>query len=264
VKYLTSKSTHGSIIIHFENMSALLDKGLKAKRESKNVEFKRLFDPTSPGEWCELIKDIVAMANSGGGVILIGLENNGVPSGINVDATLNLDLAIISDKIYKYTDQHFSEIEIHEAERDSHKLAIIDVAGVEVPIVFQIVGTYDIVVNNQTKQKTAFSRGTVYFRHGAKSEAGTSEDISQVIDRKVKSIRNEWLNGVRKVVNAPEGSSVSISSGEVKESRSPDATPIRLVDDPAAPGYRLIDHDVTYPILIFKSATAAAMESMSR
>jgi hypothetical protein len=40
---------------------------------------------------------------------------------------------------------------------------------------------------------------------------------------------------------------VSIFSGEVKESRSANATPIRLVDDPNAPGYRLIDHDTTYP-----------------
>lgn len=49
-------------------MSKLVDKGLKAKRESKHVDFKSSFDEESPGEWCELVKDIVAMANSGGGV----------------------------------------------------------------------------------------------------------------------------------------------------------------------------------------------------
>lgn len=47
-------------------MSQLLDKGLKAKRESKFVDFKRSFNPAEGGEWCELIKDIVAMANTGG------------------------------------------------------------------------------------------------------------------------------------------------------------------------------------------------------
>jgi hypothetical protein len=31
------------------------------------------------------------------------------------------------------------------------------------------------------------------------------------------------------------------------ESNATGATPIRLVDDPEAPGYRLIDHDTTYP-----------------
>jgi len=38
-----------------------------------------------------------------------------------------------------------------------------------------------------------------------------------------------------------------VFSGEIRESSAPNATPIRLVDDPDAPGYRLIDHDTTYP-----------------
>lgn len=225
-------------------MSQLIDRALKAKRESKYIDFKSSFDPQVAGEWCELIKDIVAISNTGGGVILIGLENDGNPSGESVQAVLNLDHATVVDKIRKYTGDEFSEIEIHEAKKQEHTIAIIEIAGVKVPLVFENVGTYEVLPG---KQKTAFSRGTVYFRHGAKSEPGTTEDIRTVIERQLESIRREWLDGVRKVVNAPEGSSVSIFSGEVKESRSPDATPIRLVDDPNAPGYRLIDHDTTYP-----------------
>jgi len=48
---------------------------LAATKESKKVEFKREFSAEQPGAWCELIKDIAAMANSSGGVIVIGLEN---------------------------------------------------------------------------------------------------------------------------------------------------------------------------------------------
>jgi EC042_2821-lke REase len=48
-------------------------------------------------------------------------------------------------------------------------------------------------------------------------------------------------------VTAPQGSAVTVFSGEVRESKAADAVPIRLVDDPEAPGYRLIDHDTTYP-----------------
>jgi len=36
-------------------MSELVEKGLKAKRESKHVDFKSSFDPESMGEWCELL-----------------------------------------------------------------------------------------------------------------------------------------------------------------------------------------------------------------
>ena len=84
-------------------MSDLVDRGLKAKRESKFIDFKSAFDPAIAGEWCELVKDVVAMANSGGGVILIGLDNGGSPSKADVKPLLELDPAKILDKIRKYT-----------------------------------------------------------------------------------------------------------------------------------------------------------------
>jgi hypothetical protein len=45
--------------------------------ESGRVDSKHEFDPTSASESCELVKDIVAMANWGGGTIVIGLESDG-------------------------------------------------------------------------------------------------------------------------------------------------------------------------------------------
>ncbi len=225
-------------------MSALVDKGLKARRESKFVDFKRSFDPDSNGEWCELVKDIVAMANSGGGVILVGLDNAGLPSKANVEPLLALDHAKVLDKVRKYTGSDIADVEVQEAQKDGETIAVLEIAAVKVPIVFQEVGTYEIPGG---KQKTAFSKGTIYFRHGAKSEPGTTDDIRSVIERQLEAIRGEWLDGVRKVVTAPQGSAVSVLSGEIRESAAADATPIRLVDDPDAPGYRLIDHDTTYP-----------------
>src|SRR5512135_940991 len=151
-------------------MSSLVDKGLKAKRESKLVDFKSSFNPDSTGEWCELVKDIVAMANSGGGVIVIGLDNGGSPSKTDVTAVLNLDHAKFVDKMRKYTGYEFGDLEVHEAKKQDNTVAVIEVSAVKVPMVFQEVGTYEVVPG---KQKTAFSKGTVYFRHGAKSEPGT-------------------------------------------------------------------------------------------
>lgn len=46
-----------------------MDQVLAAKRESKHVEFKESFDPTASADWCELIKDVVAIGNSGGGYL---------------------------------------------------------------------------------------------------------------------------------------------------------------------------------------------------
>lgn len=225
-------------------MSDLIAKAIVARRESKAIDFKRSFNPSFAGDWCELIKDIVAMANSGGGVILIGLDNAGEPSHEDISAVLSLDQACFVDKIHKYTGLQYCDLEVHEVSKRGQAVAALLIHGVSVPMVFQNVGTYEVA---DRKQKTAFSKGSIYFRHGAKSEPGTTEDIRQVIERQLEAIRREWLDGVRKVIKAPQGSTVSILSGEVKETRDPAATPIRIVDDPAAPGFRLIDHDTTYP-----------------
>lgn len=48
-------------------MDDLIKRGLTAKRESKYIEFKSAFDVESAAEWCEIVKDIVALCNSGGG-----------------------------------------------------------------------------------------------------------------------------------------------------------------------------------------------------
>jgi len=51
----------------------------------------------------ELVKDLVAMANSGGGVLVIGVRNNATLSGVDLDPVLNLALAEIVDKVARYT-----------------------------------------------------------------------------------------------------------------------------------------------------------------
>jgi predicted HTH transcriptional regulator len=103
-------------------MDSILQKGLTAKRESKYVEFKEEFDPTSAEAMCELIKDMVAVANSGGGVIIIGLRSNGTATGSDVSGVLGLDPAVVTDRVHKYTGYQFNEFEIIDCEKDGVKL----------------------------------------------------------------------------------------------------------------------------------------------
>jgi hypothetical protein len=217
-------------------MDGLLKKALAATRESKFIEFKEAFDVASSGDWCELIKDIIALANTGGGVILIGVDNHGEPNGFDIRQVLGCDSADITNKIHKYTGWQFSEFEISEEDKDSYTVVAFRIQGVPIPIVFTKPGTYD---TGGAKQKNAFSAGTVYFRHGAKSEPGNTEDIRRAIERQLESIRKEWTRGVRKVVAAPSGSRVLVIPGKSTRSTKNTAAPIRIVDDPSAPAIRL-------------------------
>ena len=223
-----------------------IQRALAAKRESKYVDFKASLDFSEPHAWCEIVKDIIAMANSDGGVLLIGLDNRGNPTGFDPTHVLDVDEAEVTDQIQKYTGVQFDTFTISEETKSGNRLAAILVQGGSTPIVFTKPGTYAV---SDKKQKTAFSAGTVYFRHGAKSEPGDTNDIRKVVERQLESIRQSWLQGVRKVIKAPPGSQIyTFPSGvEVRESASSDARAIRIVDDPDAPAYRKLDYDLTHP-----------------
>ncbi len=111
-------------------------------------------------------------------------------------------------------------------------------------MVFTSPGTYDA---GGGKQKTAFGVGTVYFRHGAKSEPGTSEDLRVALERELTRIRSSWLDGIAKLVTAPPGATVSVLPAEVSLSGADSSTGVRLVNDEAAPAFKAMRTDLLYP-----------------
>lgn len=225
-------------------MTAIMEKALGANSESEDVDFKSAFNPSVPEDWLEIIKDIIAMANSGGGIILIGINNDGSPSGYDIDCVLSVDPANVTNKIYKYTDYQFHDFQIKEASKLENKICAFVIGGIDIPLIFTEVGTYQI---EGGKQKTAFSKGTLYFRHGAKSEPGTSEDLRRFFERQLERIKKSWLDGIAKIVEAPAGSKVAVLPPDIKHSSLPQALPVRIVDDPSAPTYYALKVDDTHP-----------------
>jgi hypothetical protein len=208
--------------------------------ESATIDFKASFDPKSTQDWCELIKDIIAMTNSGGGAIIVGVSDDGSASGADVRQLLGVDPADVTNRIHAYTDQHFSSFEIVERVRLGQPAAVISVGSSRMPIVFTSHGGYPV---KPSGQKTAFVKGSVYFRHGAKSEPGTTEDLRQALERELGVVKEFWLEGIGKVMAAPAGSTVQILQQDVTLRDAPDAAAIRLTKDETAP--RLSVENVT-------------------
>ena len=179
------------------NMGNQIESGLSADKETASIEFKENFDISSSRDWCEIIKDIIAIANTGGGVIVIGLNDAGVPVGTDVNSLSNLDPADITNKINKYTGYQFDQFKLKNCEKENYTLVAIQVESVSPPIVFEKPGTYDI---GEGRQKTAFSAGTIYFRHGAKSEPGNTHDLQKAFEKRLEIVREAWLQNVRQVV----------------------------------------------------------------
>lgn len=200
--------------------------------ESASADFKSSFDPHSKQEWCELIKDIVAMSNSGGGLIIVGVDDDGNPlENADIGALLAVDPADVTNRIHSYTDQHFGAFEIVESVRRGKPVAVINVGPSDIPIVFTAHGGYAI----SGGQKTAFVKGSVYFRHGAKSEPGATDDLRQALERKLGQVKGFWLDGIGKIMAAPAGSDVQIVQRTITLKESEDAVPVRLTTDGGAP-----------------------------
>ena len=221
-------------------------KARESKRESKHVDFKESIEFSSARDWCEIVKDIVAMANSGGGVIVVGVTDKGKPSSISTANVLSEDPAKITDKIARYTSTQFSDFQLQEIVRGRTSCVALIVSEAEIPMIFTKPGTYALE-SKPGHQRTVFGLGTMYFRHGAKSEPGVPDDLRAASDRHVNRIRKSWLSGIRKVVRAPMGHDVYMAATPPTELSRPIRVPGRIVGDARAPGFRPVHGDDLWP-----------------
>ena len=201
------------------------------------------------------------MTNSGGGMILIGVADDGSLSGSDLEGFLELDAADVTNKIHSYTGQHFAAFEILQGFRSGAPVGVLRIEASRIPIVFTSHGGYPV---KPTGQKTAFVKGSVYFRHGAKSEPGTTDDLRLALERELEAVKGFWLDGIGKIMAAPPGSTVQVVHQEVTLSDSKDATPIRLTRDDGPPELGLKNvtfrdtHDAT-AIRLTKDENAPAL-----
>lgn len=213
------------------DLKRLLERATIAMRESKHLDFKREFDLSSQQAWCEVIKDIVAFANSGGGIIIFGVANDGTNTDFDGAPILAHDTADIANRIARYTGIQAVDFEIVELKRGNKTRPALVVSETDVPIVFAKPGTYDI---GEGKQKTAFSQGTIYFRHGSKSEPGNRDDLSGWRDREIARARKSWLGGIRKVVRAAPTDAITVVSASKSAGKSGAVIKAMVTDDPSA------------------------------
>ena len=198
-----------------------LKRAAEASRSSKRVELKESTD-VDP---VELVRDLAAMANAGGGVIV-------VPGG-------GLDEELLHEQVGEYAEPEFEGFELHEITRAGRPATAIVVEGVtNTPLVFVRQGRFG--------SQIAFTRGGLYFRHGAKSEPATGADVADFIKRQLDATRTQWLSNIRAVMHAPGGAEVAVvETAERDEEGRP--TLIRLTTDPHAPLYGQVDPDHSHP-----------------
>jgi hypothetical protein len=167
-------------------------------------------------------------------------------SGFDNSVLLRLDPAQVTDKIFSYTGVQFSAFEVREIDRQGRKVVAFFIGGADIPIVFSKPGTYPVAGEKQS-QRTAFSLGTVYVRHGAKSEPATTDDLRHFIEHKIQRVSRDWRKNIRRVVTAPPGHQVKVVPPNMKIVPDDEAVGVRLVTDPSEPASRFVNPDLTHP-----------------
>jgi hypothetical protein len=194
----------------------LLERARTAKRASKYVVLRAAFDPENGGDWRELMRDLSALANSGGGVVVVD----------DARPVLELGAARIADALVAQVGESFRAIETHELQRDDDGVAaaaIVVGAASAAPLVIE---------------------GTPYFRHGGKSRPATSADLRTFIERRLALQRRELLAGVKKVITAPSGAEIVAIQ---RTDTAGEPSRIQITTDDDAPVYGRIDPDATHP-----------------
>lgn len=208
----------------------LLRRAAEARRSSKRVALNEGFDPRPPGDWLQLVRDVVALANSGGGVAVVD--------------TSDLDEEMLHERLARAAEPEFEGFELHDVVRGGRAATAIVVDGAaNTPLVFARQGRYR---DTDGRDRVVFARGDLYFRHGARSEPAKGEDIRDFIRRQLDATRKQWLANIRQVMHAPGGAEVAVvETAERDEEGRP--TLIRLTTDPNAPLYGQLDPDRSHP-----------------
>jgi Schlafen, AlbA_2 len=213
-----------------------------ATRPSRRVAFWPELKPSMSGIWCELAKDIASLANSGGGVIVFGIDRSGEPTGWNPEHLLQVGVARIHRELGPYLGD-LPGLGVAPARRAGRRVATMRVPARQgAPLVFERDGTY---VDKAGREHAPFRRGMVFFRHGPRSGPASAKDFARFAALEERRIRRDILEHLRQVAKAPTGSEVIV----VPPQSAPSGTVerFRVVDDPRAPVLARTDFDVTHP-----------------
>jgi hypothetical protein len=148
----------------------------------------------------------------------------------NVKPVLDHDHAKYCDLIQKYTLQNYADFEVLEETKDGHQVAIFLINPPDYPLIFQKPGQYPVENN---KQKSAFGQGTIFFRHGAKSEHGTSDDLRKFMQVRVREMEDKIMKGMRQVLEAPRGAQIAVVPSVSASQTALGAVPFFLTKNPS-------------------------------
>ena len=162
------------------------------RRESAKLDYKAGYTG-SQEERVELTKDLVAMANTAGGYIVVGIENDGKPCGLTSAQLAALDEAKLRGQVVSYLGTSIDMFVDAPVTFDGLQYGVVTVLRSALsPLVFVKDGQY----STPKGLRQVFRSGDVFVRHGSASERWNQNDVQVLLARAVERERERWLREV--------------------------------------------------------------------
>jgi predicted HTH transcriptional regulator len=177
-------------------MSPSLEQQLE-EPESEELEKKSSLDPSNPREMLGLVSDVVAMANTRGGRLLIGTRGAPLPENHGK----LFDSARIDDKVNSFVEPNVGGITSRQLDRD---FLLVEVTkSPNTPHVFKKEGNYN---DPEKGQSHIFRSRDILVRHSSKTERATRSDVDRMFTERQKAL----FDKVKMVFDAPSGARIEV------------------------------------------------------
>lgn len=211
--------------------------------ETGEVECKVAFDGSNRDK-AHLAKEVVALANTGGGLIIYGVDRHGHAVGLPADSVTLLDPARVGDYVGRYIGNQRVVLSVSTHAEGETVLVQIAVSGHDrPPVVMERPGTF----GDGSRQETLFEAGAVFVRRDTKACPAQRADFERwLIDAEERGERNAY-GLMRQVADRPRGTVIEFALPDTPSNRL-DGAAERYMADPS----KLLDAD---DLLSFASVT---------
>jgi hypothetical protein len=163
--------------------------------ESKDLDYKGpcAWDNSIKKACCELVKDVLALANAGGGWLVIGVNETGTafsPDGVSDDQAASFETTQINTFLNKYADPPINT-RIHKPEVQGKRFIAVEVPGFP-----------DTPHNCQKEYPNVLTAPTLYVRSNNNESAPikSSADFRAIVERATRNRADSILASVREVL----------------------------------------------------------------
>lgn len=208
--------------------------------ECVHFDQKRGFAP-GPREWAELAKDVASMANSGGGVLLFGIEDDGTRVGLDTSLLGLLDPAKVVDQLRRKAPAAAVASTYHEVSYYRKTYGALVVQPLRVPLVFDTEWGYN---DDTGRHRIVIHPGVLYVRTPGKSAPALQSDLREVWQRSVDIASEQLMARIERVASLPPDSELIVTADEPPGRgyvlvSSGEGRPVQITDDPETPAVAL-------------------------